>query len=69
MTAPILRYFAYDHLPARLRPISQVFADLAYHLAKTLPPGSETTVALRKVLEAKDAAVRAALDAPEAPDA
>ena len=30
-----------------------------------LPPGPETAVALRKLLESKDAAVRAALDLPK----
>lgn len=62
-TSPqILRYFAYDHLPARLAVICQPFADLAYRMHTALPPGPETTVMLRKLLEAKDAAVRAALD-------
>ena len=59
---PILRYFAYNHLPENLRPISKHFADLAYTLNAELPSGPETTVALRKLLESKDAAVRSALD-------
>lgn len=62
---PILRYFQFSHLPANLRAVSHPFYDLAHHLAEALPPGPETSVALRKLLESKDAAVRAALDLPE----
>jgi len=58
----ILRYFTYEHLPEKLQDVSEPFATLAHHLADVLPPGPETTVALRKLLEAKDAAVRSALD-------
>ena len=59
---PLLRYFTYDHLPEKLQAISKPFHDLAKHIESTLPPGPETTVALRKLLESKDAAVRSALD-------
>ncbi|MYT26669.1 hypothetical protein GTW69_41490 [Streptomyces sp. SID7760] len=61
---PILRYFKFGHLPDPLRAVSAPFADLANQLVAALPPGPELTVALRKLLEAKDAAVRAALPAP-----
>lgn len=57
----VLQFFAYDHLPHRLKQISKPFADLAQQVAETAPDSPETTVALRKLLEAKDAAVRAAL--------
>ncbi|WP_439947158.1 hypothetical protein [Streptomyces sp. BBFR109] len=60
-TPPILRYFRFDHLPDHLAAVSAPFADLATQLAEHLPPGPERTVALRKLLESKDAAVRAAL--------
>lgn len=59
----LLRFFAYDHLPERLQRVSQSFAELAAQLANTLPSNAETTTALRKLLESKDCAVRAALDA------
>ena len=62
MSNPILRYFAYDHLKTPLRGVSQQFHELAHVVAETLPPGAETSTALRKLLEGKDAAVRAALD-------
>lgn len=58
---PILQYFGYGHLPAHLATVSAPICDLAHHYAKTLPPGPETTVGLRKLLEAKDAFVRAAI--------
>lgn len=58
---PILQFFKYDHLPPHLRDVSEPFFKLARQISVTLPRNSERTVALRKLLEAKDAAVRAAL--------
>jgi hypothetical protein len=64
MAAPILRYFTYAHLPAGpLRDTSELFASLASDIDGSLPDGPEKSTALRKLLEAKDAAVRSALDA------
>ncbi len=57
----ILRYFAYEHLPEALGKVSAGFAVLAQWVVANLPRCPERTVALRKLLEAKDAAVRAAL--------
>lgn len=69
-SSPLLRYFEFDHLRAGpLRNTSRPFHEFARELEATLPPGPEKTVALRKLLESKDAAVRAALDAPGALDA
>ncbi|KUF18474.1 hypothetical protein [Streptomyces silvensis] len=62
---PILRYFEYGHLPEHLGAVSAPFADLAHRLVEALPSGPELSVALRKLLESKDAAVRAALDLPK----
>lgn len=56
----ILQFFAYDHLPPRLQEVSQPFCELAEKIAAG-PANPETSVALRKLLESKDAAVRAAL--------
>lgn len=56
---PILRFFYYAHLPQDLQAVSKRFCDLARNLVGTLPRNAERTVALRKLLEAKDAAVRA----------
>lgn len=57
----LLRYFAWEHLPPRLQGVSRPFADLAAEMAGRLPAGPERTVMLRKLLESKDCAVRAAL--------
>lgn len=56
----IMKFFEYDHLPPFLAHVSKGFADLAEQVADG-PQNAETTVALRKLLEAKDAAVRAHL--------
>jgi len=58
---PILQFFVYDHLPPKLRGISMPFSDLAGWIVENLPRNPERTVALRKLLEAKDCAVRASL--------
>lgn len=70
----IMQFFAYEHLPPKLQAISKPFCELARAivgepageplvtgLAGALPRNAERTVALRKLLEAKDAAVRALL--------
>tara|TARA_A100000171_G_C2133355_1_gene148226 strand:+ start:2500 stop:2757 length:258 start_codon:yes stop_codon:yes gene_type:complete len=56
---PILRFFHYSHLPESLQGSSKPFCDLAAHIIETVPRNAERSVALRKLLEAKDAAVRA----------
>jgi hypothetical protein len=58
---PTLQFFAYAHLPPRLQEVSKPFGDLAQSIVKNVPRNPERTVALRKLLEAKDAAVRATL--------
>lgn len=57
----LLQFFAYEHLPSHLQEISKPFHALAYELVKTLPMNPESTTAMRKLLEAKDCAVRAKL--------
>ena len=57
---PIARFFAFAHLPPQLAMVSQTFAAVALSILE-LPRNAERTVALRKLLEAKDAAVRAAM--------
>ena len=56
---PIMQFFAYDHLPTHLAEVSKPFAELAEKIVAVLPRNPERTVALRKLLESKDAAVRA----------
>jgi len=62
-TNAILKFFAYEHLPERLHDVSMPFCKLAKEIATRTcgEQSTETDVALRKLLEAKDAAVRAAL--------
>lgn len=57
----IAQFFAYEHLPEHLQAISKPFGDMAQNIIETLPRNPERTVALRKLLESKDAAVRAKL--------
>jgi len=60
----ILQFFKFSHLPAHLQAVSKPFADLAEVIADS-SSNAETTVALRKLLEAKDASVRAVLITPK----
>lgn len=57
----VLKFFHYSHLPPSLQTRSKPFCDLARRIVDTTPRNAERTVALRKLLEAKDAAVRAGL--------
>lgn len=61
-TTHVLRYFEYDHLPERLQEYSAPFAELAHEVVGHLSDGPELTAGLRKLLEAKDCIVRAAVD-------
>lgn len=58
---PMLRHFRYGHLPPHLRVISRKWAELAVATVQDVPRNAERTVALRKLLEGKDCAVRAIL--------
>lgn len=58
---PILRYFHYSHLPPALQAMSVNFCNMARIVVGNLPRNAERSVALRKLLEAKDAAVRASV--------
>lgn len=59
---PIMRCFAYEHIRGDLQEISKLFSWVAWEMENLLPNGPEKYTALKKLLEAKDAAVRAALD-------
>lgn len=61
---PILQFFAYEHLPPHLQEISRPFGEMAHDMAAKLPRNAETSAGLRKLLEAKDCAVRAQLFKP-----
>lgn len=57
----LLQFFKYEHLPPHLQVISKEFAELAATMASILPDNPETEMAIRKLLEAKDCAVRSVL--------
>ena len=64
----LLRYFNYHHLPVGLQEISKPFCDLATQMVGLIgatDDPAELTAGLRKLLEAKDCCVRAALSCPE----
>lgn len=56
---PIVQFFEFEHLPDHLQRASKPFAELAMVIVQMVPRNPERTVALRKLLEAKDCAVRA----------
>jgi len=58
---PMLQWFKYQHLPEHLQATSKPFCLLAGTIVESIPRNQERTVALRKLLEAKDCAVRAVL--------
>lgn len=64
MKNEIMQFFAYKHLPTHLRDASKLFCELAEYVQMYFPDGAEKSVCLRKILEAKDAGVRAVLAAP-----
>lgn len=62
-TMAILCFFEYEHLPEHLQEVSRPFCELARDMAEkhSEKGGAELTAGLRKLLEAKDCMVRAAL--------
>ena len=62
MPSTTIKYFEYDHLPANLQSVSKPIGDLARWMEAELPDGPEKSAGMRKLLEAKDCFVRAALE-------
>jgi len=58
---PELKFFSYSHLPSHLQEVSKVFHEAANWVLSNLPENGQRSVALQRLLEAKDAAVRALL--------
>lgn len=58
----ILKYFAYEHLPTHLQAVSKPIGDIARQMDNDIPDCAEKSAGLRKLLEAKDCLVRAALE-------
>lgn len=57
----MLQFFGYKHLPEHLQGFSKPFCILAEDIVREIPSNPERTAALRKLLEAKDCAVRAVI--------
>jgi hypothetical protein len=55
----MLQFFAYEHLRPDLQAISKPFGEIAVWMINYLPLNAEREAGLRKLLEAKDCAVRA----------
>lgn len=62
MGTTTIKYFEYAHLPASLKPVSKLIGDVAQKLEEELKDGPEKSAGMRKLLEAKDCFVRAALE-------
>lgn len=62
MASPIMKYFAFEHLPEKLQLVSKPIGEVARAMDATLPDGAEKSAGLRKLLEAKDCLVRAAME-------
>lgn len=65
-TKALMNFFSFDHLPeGPLRDTSRRCSELAWEMAQSEDlDGAELTAGLRKLLEAKDCFVRAALANP-----
>jgi len=63
----ILKHFEYEHLPPHLEPFSMRCHDVAHAMAYCIPDDPELRAGLRKLLEAKDCFVRAALATSKKP--
>lgn len=62
MASPIMKHFAFAHLPQQLQEVSKPIGQMAAVMEAMLPDGPEKSAGLRKLLEAKDCFVRAKLD-------
>lgn len=61
----MLKHFRFEHLPPFLQEVSKPFGELARQMIEIMPMSAERTAMLRKLVEAKDCAVRAYLEARE----
>lgn len=58
---PLIQFFAFEHLPPHLREISEPFGALADAIVAALPDNKDRHKSLRRLLEAKDWAIRSRL--------
>lgn len=61
MDDPIMKFFEFAHLPPQLQEISAPLCAIAKGMHTQLADGAEKAAGLRKLLEAKDCFVRAAM--------
>ena len=62
MASKIMRHFTFAHLPPHLASVSMVLHNAAKEMDENLPDCPEKSAGLRKLLEAKDCFVRAAIE-------
>ncbi len=55
---PLLKYFTYSHLPEEVQSVNKSFLELVNNIVENLPRNINRTVALRKLIEAREYAVR-----------
>lgn len=66
--SPITRWFDSSHIPdPTLRDWIKLYEGLAHHIQDGVADGPEKATALRKLLESKDACVRAVIDSKGRP--
>jgi hypothetical protein len=63
----MMQHLRYDIHPPELRPYVEPFYIFASQMMRLLPPGTEKTACIRKLLEAKDSAIRAVATIPPCP--
>lgn len=61
----IMKHFVFDHLPIHLQAISLPICNTALTMDRGLKDCAEKSAGMRKLLEAKDCFVRAALEGGE----
>jgi hypothetical protein len=65
MAHSLMRWFDHRHLPIHLQLVVADFSALATRVDVTLPDGAEKSACIRKLLEAKDCAVRVRIEKEE----
>lgn len=65
MPSTTFKWFTYGHLPEHLQEVVKQCALLAAEMEDKLPDGAEKSAGMRKLLEAKDCFVRAAIEGQE----
>lgn len=58
----MMKWLSYEHLPPEVQEIVQTYHNVGMFICHTIPAGPERTVALRKLVESKDCAVRASIE-------